>query len=386
MRHRVKKVCNVLSFFVKFYGLGVPNALLNAFWSKISRTKQQDSSLTSRLNLEVLKYANTGAIESFIRPLMARCVCWWYIKQTWGEGAAEKFEFDYVVKEDGLSRLGCLEKAKQFVGKPRTSKSRFLTRPSYHHHDDPIIFYLHGGAFGIGLSRFDYAFMSQVLDPLSEVFPELKALVMDYSCVTVDGENAFPIALMDTITIYREICKAYTNPRIWIISCNAGANLNLGLLQYLAEINDPGLVWPEKSFCISPWLNLSMFNHEEVDLVERTKDDNVMYNFMDRMSSAYLHGQEESSNKVNPYINIEANLNPELWTLILEKSKLHVAVIEGDILQSEIMNFIEQLHIPSTIVNAAYKPNSILKYMWPYEGDWALEDPIGRALVPFFLR
>jgi len=122
------------------------------------------------------------------------------------------------------------------------------------------IFYLHGGAFIIGLN----CLYRQFADILTELTPAT-VLLIDYG---VAPENPFPIGLNQCVAAYKALLHQGVDPNdIIFMGDSAGGGL---VLSTMLAARDQHLPMPKAAVVFSPWVDLtlshkSLLQNEEVD-------------------------------------------------------------------------------------------------------------------------
>lgn len=112
--------------------------------------------------------------------------------------------------------------------------------------EDPVILYLHGGAYFLGTAPMQIGWLLRAVPRLKSL--RMSVLEVDY---TVSPHARYPQQLHESIAVYQELSK--TCERIVLLGDSAGGNLSMACLDY---IHERGLNVPFGLVLISPWINL----------------------------------------------------------------------------------------------------------------------------------
>ncbi|AAS51967.1 ADR047Wp [Eremothecium gossypii ATCC 10895] len=365
------KTWSVLAFLLKFYGLGVPAALARLVYSVVRRAGRR--TLLGLLGVEAARHADPAAAAA-LRASVGTCVPWWHARRSFERGG-EVLEETYVVQDSDLFELG----GPAAAAAERTARAVYVSRPDKRHPDDPVVLYVHGGAFCEGLTPVDYALAAKITAAYQCTFPQAAMLALDYAGAEDGG---FPLAALDVVQLYRAVCREFPRGPIWLVGSEAGGHLMLGLLQYLACADEEGLRWPRRAFCMTPWLNLTAWSADDAEYAAADADRSAVHGFLQRMAAAYCESLGEGAQK-NPYVNIEANLNADRWRRVLENTEIHVAVDDCDVLAPQARRFAEQLGLPVTDYDHDELVAATLS-IYGYSEDWLLDNGLAFAMAKFF--
>lgn len=201
--------------------------------------------------------------------------------------------------------------------------------------DDPIIVYLHGGAFAFPLKGDAVEALANLYRSLLKFHKkEVSILLVDYS-LTHTGAK-FPKQYDEVVSIYEQLVSD-GNTNISIFGNSAGGTLALNLAQYL-HANDTK-VWPRGLLALSPWLDTypnimpkaAYFKHKDLDVYS--------YQKLKVFSSAYVDKKYASS----PHVNIQANFDKKwLTNPLITQGTILVLLGEHEIFSVEIKRFLSK--------------------------------------------
>lgn len=120
--------------------------------------------------------------------------------------------------------------------------------------DDPVILYLHGGAYIYGLLPNELALLMDVWKQFNTESDRLSVLAVDYSIV---NQATWPAPLQETAAVYNELTK--TSKNIIVFGDSAGGHLALSLLRHIKyPVNSvPAVtVKPQGLVVLSPEVNI----------------------------------------------------------------------------------------------------------------------------------
>ncbi len=149
--------------------------------------------------------------------------------------------------------------------------------------DEVIIFYTHGGGYGMG----DLISSRALIAPIAK-HCGLKAFSFEYR---LSPEYQFPAPLEDCAKAYEYILsKGYEPKNIVILGDSAGGGLLFSVLQYLKQ---RGYKLPHCGIAISPWTDLTITaeSYETMDKADPILSDEVLEKF----AEAYI-GEESPLN------------------------------------------------------------------------------------------
>lgn len=210
--------------------------------------------------------------------------------------------------------------------------------------EQPVILYLHGGAFVMGGGRTAVSGF-----PANTLVTNLKASVLSISYRLSCNPNCeFPAALQDVVSAYHYLLSlAIPASHIIIAGDSAGANLAIGLLRYIAE-NPDKLPHPRAALLGSPWVDLvSARNPDSVDKHRNTRTDWLPGNFTAWGAREYVPSQMDAA---SPYIS---PLNHPFYT----KTLLWICVGGLEILYDHGIRFAD---------NMRAKRNRVMLHIEPF--------------------
>jgi epsilon-lactone hydrolase len=190
----------------------------------------------------------------------------------------------------------------------------------------PVILYLHGGAWTLGLYNGHRNMVAYICLAAS-----CRALVVDYRLAP---ENPFPAALEDCVSAYRWLLKNGTSPQqIVIAGDSAGGNLTLTTLMTLRDAGDP---LPAAAVCISPMTDLT----GQGQSFNTNHDPLLTSRFALTMARLYAGNQDPCLPLISPHFGNLKNLPPLL---------IHVG--EDEILLSDAQQLAENARSAGVNVN-----------------------------------
>jgi len=133
--------------------------------------------------------------------------------------------------------------------------------------DDRVLFYLHGGGYGVGSIKTHTEMVSRMCRASGS-----RALVIDYRLAP---EHPYPAAVQDSLSAYRWLVKSGVSPAHVVIGGDsAGGGLAVATLVALRDAGDP---LPAAAVCLSPWVDLealggSMETKAELDPIIQRAD------------------------------------------------------------------------------------------------------------------
>jgi len=121
--------------------------------------------------------------------------------------------------------------------------------------DDPILIYIHGGAYYLQTQPEQIASvltMYKLLKPDKQ--SRLSILHLDYKLAS--HGHKFPTQMNQLHETYLNLVTNEGNTNIILMGDSAGGNLSLGYLQFLKKAKLQNIVYPSKLVMISPWVKL----------------------------------------------------------------------------------------------------------------------------------
>lgn len=139
-------------------------------------------------------------------------------------------------------------------GKKFDKQSFWLVEKPNRKPDDPVLIYLHGGGYFLGLVPQQIESLVttyHLLDPVKR--ENLSILVLDYN-LTCQG-YPIPHQLSQLVETYTNLVKE-GGKNFLLMGDSAGGNLAITFTQYLRLSNSSNLPYPKSSILISPWVKL----------------------------------------------------------------------------------------------------------------------------------
>ena len=149
--------------------------------------------------------------------------------------------------------LGLTSKLPNY-GKKFDKQSFWLVEKPNRKPDDPVLIYLHGGGYFLGLVPQQIESLVttyHLLDPVKR--ENLSILVLDYN-LTCQG-YPIPHQLSQLVETYTSLVKE-GGKNFLLMGDSAGGNLAITFTQYLRLSNSSNLPYPKSSILISPWVKL----------------------------------------------------------------------------------------------------------------------------------
>lgn len=121
---------------------------------------------------------------------------------------------------------------------------------------DPVVVFLHGGGYFLGLNPFFMVFLAKFYKAAND--DRLSILILDYT-LTTRTSGKYPRQLDELTKLYLELQKTCTN--ITLLGDSAGGHLALNFLRHNKTPETPDVITiedfihPKRVILISPWLN-----------------------------------------------------------------------------------------------------------------------------------
>ncbi len=176
-----------------------------------------------------------------------------------------------------------------------------------------VIFYLHGGAFVIGLKDIQNAYIPFAARLAKESNSEV--WMPDYRTAP---EHAYPIPGKDCLANYMSMLKRGIKPQdITIIGDSCGAALGLALV---LTLRDQGLPMPGAVATISAWADLSLTGHS---LYTRSDVDPMFSNDpIAGFANHYLQGESPRDPQASPFYGDYTGF-PPMYMMVGGREMLH---------------------------------------------------------------
>lgn len=138
-------------------------------------------------------------------------------------------------------------------GENYDKNSFWLVKQPNRSKDDPVIIYIHGGAYILQLNPFQFASIATMyLLVDQEKQKKISILMLDYRLAT--DNFTFPSIRDDLNFTYENLTKRDKNSNILFMGDSCGGNLALLYLQYLKSLEDSRVVYPQGLILDSPWV------------------------------------------------------------------------------------------------------------------------------------
>lgn len=147
------------------------------------------------------------------------------------------------------------------LGNRYDDNSLWITTPETRSKSDPIVIYIHGGAFLFETCLPQYESILSIrhlLDP--KVQKKTSFLMLDYKLASAG--YPLPYQLSQLAATYKRLTEEDGNSNIILMGDSAGGNLAIVFLQYLKKLKKP-CTYPRSLVLISPWTKLSPEQHQK---------------------------------------------------------------------------------------------------------------------------
>ncbi len=151
------------------------------------------------------------------------------------------------------------------------------------------LFYTRGGGFCFKTPNTHAHFIADIVHHC-----QLDAFVPDYRLAP---EYPFPAPLDDVVEGYQKLMSEHPELPVIVMGDSAGGNLTAALLH---EINRLDLKKPDACILISPALDLALLGDAELTLA--SEDPIFTVEFLFRLRSAYMSGQNPMNERASPLI------------------------------------------------------------------------------------
>ncbi|SCV03157.1 LAME_0H08174g1_1 [Lachancea meyersii CBS 8951] len=186
----------------------------------------------------------------------------------------------------------------------------------------PVLMYVHGGGMCLDMLPYSLAYLRH----LKKEVGNLSLAYVDYSLC-----ERYPKAVDEVWNEYQKLVSQ--GHQVWLLGDSAGGNLCLNVLQKCVAEKT---VLPEKCLTVSPWLNVT----KTESYVPRSESiDFLTWNQLAMFKNVYA----PNGDYTDPYLNLETNFEPDIWTKVLESTKLLIVCGEDEILYPEISRFAQKL-------------------------------------------
>lgn len=172
----------------------------------------------------------------------------------------------------------------------KDSSARWITEVNGRRKDDPVILYLHGGAFFLKTMPEQITWMGKLVKALPH--HRLSVLELDY---TVSPQGQYPTQLNEALRVYEELSK--TCSKIILLGDSAGGNLASSLTAHIAKNNVP-VPRPWSVILVSAWTEL---DNKEGSVTTNKDYDYLNFDSLDTISLYYAGTKDKLK---DPYVNM----------------------------------------------------------------------------------
>ncbi|CAK7892824.1 hypothetical protein CAAN1_01S11848 [[Candida] anglica] len=258
---------------------------------------------------------------------------------------------NFVLQKAIGSRYNDITRGLNGYGTKYDENSYWIVKQPNRDPSDPILYFLHGGAYFLQTSPQQLESiigMYKLLDP--EVQSKTSILLLDYKLV--GNGHTFPTQINQLHQSYQNLTVRDKNTNIGLIGDSAGGNLSVIYTQYLKSLERSKVlknpIYPRTMVLISPWINLqpeleqygpghSYYDNFKYDLIQ------YKY-FMKPDSLAYLLGKEPlRSLLVSPNSKLPHSADDwsDIPTYADENSNIFVIAGEDESFRDDILKFAE---------------------------------------------
>lgn len=195
-----------------------------------------------------------------------------------------------------------------------------------------IVYYLHGGGYVFHQTINHMKFCTKMSRESG-----IRVMLIDYS---VAPDNPYPVALDESIDVYKYLCKEYENTKIILMGDSAGGGLALATALKIKEMK---LNIPSKIILLSPFLDVSGENEKMVDI--EPDDPMLSIEFIKKCGRQYagdfnletpfispIHGDFRGLPGISVYIGTHDILYPDccIFKDLAEEQGVNINFVEYD--------------------------------------------------------
>ncbi|KAJ6787687.1 hypothetical protein PWT90_08238 [Aphanocladium album] len=299
----------------------------------------QQASVSEDFALRMLRWAAASLHPHVLRaltdrPASAQVVKWRAYRNGWtkyNEQVEEK------VIEEGPERTEGL-----WVRHDRTKKH------------DIILYFMHGGGYGVLSAKFYLEFVLCIQSSLLEIGYENPAVFsLDY---TLAPDKTYPGQLNESVLGYKEVLAAASDEtKIVVGGDSAGGTLTLTLLQELAarKLRSEPLRHPDLAVLLSPWVTLKTHLHKKSDL------DYIQPEILARFAELYTGGSLAYQAPCSP----GSCQDEGIWEAAVPAQGYIVTYGEEECLADDIKYFIEHQKARGVEVRVLMDVGGV--HVWP---------------------
>lgn len=281
-------------------------------------------------NRTILTNANDYLIDCFINPRMRKAGDAIHIPHCPHRNTIE--HANIRLKDDDLALVTKSVGAHLETGIDIQMKW-FVKSNTFDPRKDPIIYYIHGGGFRLGILDSMIIFLGHI----HEAYPEAAIVFVDYTLTSRVKDAVFPQQLLECLAGYEWLTTEHGCKNVTLIGDSAGGNLTLALLELLQKSARPA---PKKAAVISPWVNPSLHDEEVFAIQEIV--DYLPASKLFEWGEYYTPGPEYIK---NPFLNVEHNFETATWEKLLEQTELFVTYGTDEMFHEQIRRFIQKLKL-----------------------------------------
>jgi acetyl esterase/lipase len=166
-------------------------------------------------------------------------------------------------------------------------EARWIVEAENRQPEDPIIVYLHGGGYILGIMTSQVETMISMYHSINN--PRLSILALDYTLVP---EKLYPTPLQEAASLYHQLTEVEKCNRVILVGDSAGGNLAISLMAHIKYPHPqlarlPSAIKPYAAILVSPWVDLDPTYAGSY--VENNEKDIISWKAVSLWGSSYCH-------------------------------------------------------------------------------------------------